>query len=323
VAEQILVLSARKVFCGENESKQRVLVTRANAHAALFIYREVMSIAIVSSPFVHGRPPTWASGYGQDRCGYFADFSIATGPYYWQFVTQRMRWIPAGSFMMGSPENEVDRNKDEVRHGVTLTHGFWLADTACTQAVWKAVTGENPSHFRNDEDSSVELPVESVSFDDVQTFLIQLNERIGKQATFSLPTEAQWEYSCRAGTDTPFSFGKTVSTDQANFDGRHPYAGAAKGEYRQATVDVKSFPCNSWGLYQMHGNVWEWCADGYAKYTRLDVTDPQGADSGSARVLRGGSWFIFARGVRSACRFRYAPGLRSLDLGFRLLSSAS
>lgn len=302
---------------------QRVLVARANAHAALLSILKVMSIALVSSPFIDGRPPTWASGYGQDRYGYFAEFSISTGPHYWQFITQRLRWIPAGSFMMGSPENELDSNKDEVRHGVTLTHGFWLADTACTQAVWKAVTGENPSIFKNEEDSRVELPVESVSFDDVQAFLSQLNVHVGEQATFSLPTEAQWEYACRAGTNTPFSFGKTVSTDQANFDGRHPYAGAAKGEYRQATVAVKSLRCNAWGLYQMHGNVWEWCSDWYAEYSRDDVTDPVGPDSGLNRVLRGGSWINSARNVRSACRLGIDLGIDEGVLGFRLLSSAS
>lgn len=282
-----------------------------------------MSIAHVSTPFVHGRPPTWASGYGQDRYGYFAEFSISTGPHYWQNVTQRLRWIPAGFFTMGSPDHEVDRNPGEVPHEVTLTHGFWLADTACTQAVWKAVTGKNPSEFRNEEDSQVELPVENVSFHDVRAFLIQLNERIGNDAEFSLPTEAQWEYACRAGTNTPFSFGKTISTDQANFDGHHPYAGASKGENRRRTVAVKSLPCNAWGLYQMHGNVWDWCSDWYARYPRHDVTDPQGPDSGSGRVVRGGGWINRARGVRSAYRVRVDPGDSSQSLGFRLLSSAS
>lgn len=326
VAEQILVLSARKVFCGENEWMQRVLVARANAHAALLSILKVMSIALVSSPFIDGRPPTWASGYGQDRYGYFAEFSISTGPHDWQFITQRLRWIPAGSFMMGSPADEEDRGNDEVPHEITLTHGFWLADTACTQAVWKAVTGENPSKFKNEEDSRVELPVENASFDDVQAYLSQLNVHVGKQATFSLPTEAQWEYACRAGTNTPFSFGKTISTDQANFDGNNSYAGAYMGEYgkyRQSTVSVKSLRCNAWGLYQMHGNVWEWCSDWYAEYSRDDDTDPVGPDSGSNRVLRGGSWINSARDVRSACRLGIDPGIHEGVLGFRLLSSAS
>jgi formylglycine-generating enzyme required for sulfatase activity len=282
-----------------------------------------MSIDLISSPFLNGRPPTWASGYGQDRYGYFAEFSISTGPHYWQFINQRLRWIPEGSFTMGSPHEEEDRGDDEIPHEITLTRGFWLADTACTQIVWKAVTGENPSNFKNDEDSIQELPVETVSFDDVQAFLTQLNERIGKEATFSLPTEAQWEYACRAGTNTPFSFGKSISTDQANFNGDYPYADSAKGEHRQRTVAVKSLPCNSWGLYQMHGNVWEWCSDWYAEYSQDRFADPQGPDSGSSRVIRGGSWIRHASHVRSACRRRRDPGNRSSNLGFRLLSSAS
>ena len=224
---------------------------------------------------------------------------------------------------MGSPEDEVDRGIDELPHEVTLTRGFWLADTACTQEVWKAITGENPSNFKDEEDSIQELPVETVSFNDVQAFLTQLNERIGKEATFSLPTEAQWEYACRAGTNTPFSFGKSISTDQANFNGDYPYADSAKGEFRKRTVAVKSLPCNSWGLYQMHGNVWEWCSDWYAEYSQDHFADPQGPDSGSYRVIRGGSWLFNARHVRSACRDRSVPGYRVGNLGFRLLSSAS
>ncbi|MCY2978158.1 MAG: formylglycine-generating enzyme family protein [Planctomycetota bacterium] len=284
-----------------------------------------MSIALISSPFHHCRPPTWASGYGQDRYGYFAEFSISTGPHYWQFINQRLRWIPEGSFTMGSPQEEEEegRGNNEIPHEVSFARGFWLADTACTQEVWKAVTGANPSHFKNEEDSIQELPVETVSFDDVQAFLTQLNERIGKEATFSLPTEAQWEYACRAGTNTPFSFGESISVDQANFFGGDPYAGSAKGEYRQRTVAVKSLPCNSWGLYQMHGNVWEWCSDWYAEYSQDNFADPQGPDSGSDRVIRGGSWTDTARHVRSACRFGYSPLYRHNALGFRLLSSAS
>ena len=302
---------------------QRVLVARANAHAAFLSTSNAMSIALISSPFHHGRPPTWASGYGQDRYGYFAEFSISTGPHYWQFINQRLRWIPEGSFTMGSPQEEEDRGDYEVPHEVRFAHGFWLADTACTQEVWKAVTGKNPSNFKNEEDSMLELPVETVSFDDVQAFLTQLNERVGKEATFLLPTEAQWEYACRAGTNTPFSFGNSISTDQANFNGVYPYAGSAEGEYRQRTVAVKSLPCNPWGLYQMHGNVWEWCSDWYAAYSQDHSADPQGPDSGWNRVMRGGSWLDNARDVRSARRGWDDPGDRVNTLGFRLLSSAS
>jgi formylglycine-generating enzyme required for sulfatase activity len=224
---------------------------------------------------------------------------------------------------MGSPESEAERYDDERQHKVTLTEGFWLADTACTQAIWKTVTGNNPSEFGADEDSGDELPVENITFEDVQDFLALLNERLSSGSLFKLPTEAQWEYACRAGTKSPFSFGETITTDQANFDGNFPYANAPQGEYRKKTVAAKSLPCNPWGLYQMHGNVWEWCSDWYGAYSIDELIDPAGPTSGSGRVMRGGSWFFLARFVRSACRDRLDPGSRNLDLGFRLLSSAS
>lgn len=282
-----------------------------------------MSTATFSSPFLNGRPPTWASGYGQDRYGYFADFSIATGPHYWQFISQRMRWIPAGTFIMGSPTDEAERGEDEIQHEVSLTQGFWLADTCCSQSIWHAITGTNPSGFQDDEVYSRDLPVERVTFAEVQEFITKLNVRLNCDAAFSLPSEAQWEYACRAGTSTPFSFGDTITTEQANFDGNYPYASSPKGEYRKMTVPVKSFSRNPWGLYQMHGNVWEWCADWYEQYSLDDVTDPTGPESGSYRVMRGGSWISYARSVRSACRFRVVRGLRDNYLGFRLLNSAS
>ena len=282
-----------------------------------------MSTTTFPSPFLHGRPPTWASGYGQDRYGYFAEFSIATGPHYWQFISQRMRWIPAGTFLMGSPIDETERREDEIQHEVSLTQGFWLADTCCSQSLWQVITGTNPSNFQDDENLNRELPVESVSFEDVQDFITKLNARLDNISTFSLPSEAQWEYACRAGTSTPFSFGDTISTEQANFNGNYPYAQAPKGECRSKTVPVKSFLRNPWGLYQMHGNVWEWCSDRYAQYSLVDVTDPTGPESGSDRVVRGGSWFDDARNARSACRVGDDPGVRNNYLGFRLLSSAS
>lgn len=181
--------------------------------------------------------------------------------------------------------------------------------------------GSNPSTFKNDSAHGQDLPVESVSFEDVQEFIIKFNERLGAVGVFSLPTEAQWEYACRAATNTPFSFGKTITTEQANFDGNYPYARSPKGEYRSKTVPVKSMPRNPWGLYQMHGNVWEWCSDWYAEYSLDNLTDPTGPESGSSRVVRGGSWFLNARDVRSACRSGYDPGNRFSILGFRLLSS--
>ena len=205
-----------------------------------------------------------------------------------------------------------DRYDDETHHEVTLTRGFWLADTACTQALWQAVMEDNPSEFKGDD-----RPVENVSWEGCRAFLERLNGLL-PGLDFGLPSEAQWEYACRAGTLTPFSFGPTISTAQANYDGNYPYADAEKGEYRKTTVPVKTLPCNDWGLYQMHGNIVEWCRDWYGDYDLEDLVDPGGLDTGEYRVLRGGSWNNYARDLRSAYRIRFRPSYRYDDIGFRL-----
>ncbi len=213
---------------------------------------------------------------------------------------------------MGSPDDEPGRGGDETCHDVTLTRGFWLADTACTQALWQAVMKDNPSEFKGEE-----LPVDSVSWEDCQTFLEQINNLL-PGLNLGLLTEAQWEYACRAGTLTPFSFGRTISTAQANFNGNVPYAGTQKGEYREITVPVKALPYNDWGLYQMHGNVYEWCRDWYGDYDMEHLVDPEGPDTGGSRVLRGGSWYSNARRLRSSYRYGSRPSDRYYSIGFRL-----
>jgi len=229
-------------------------------------------------------------------------------------VSYRFRWIPPGRFWMGSPEDEKGRDDDEDRHLVTLTEGFWLGETAVTQALWRAVTGDNPSHFKGDD-----LPVERVDWNTVQDFirrLVQAAECPGLE----LPTEAQWEYACRAGTEKPFSFGEQITTDQVNFDGNYPYSGGRKGEHREKTVPVASLPANPWGLHEMHGNVWEWCRDGWNEHLgTAPATDPlTPAGKGALRVVRGGSWSNGGGLVRSAYRYRSTPDFRLGSLGFRL-----
>ncbi|MGH8548376.1 MAG: formylglycine-generating enzyme family protein [Methylococcales bacterium] len=254
-----------------------------------------------------GFPEPWASDWGEDDCGLWMGFRI-------DGIRQGLRWIPPGTFLMGSPESEQGRDSDETQHQVTLSQGFWLADTACTQALWMALMGENsnPSLFQGKD-----RPVETVRWDDVQEFLWRLNQSI-PDLNATLPTEAQWEYACRAGTTSPFSFGETMSTGQANFDGNHPYRGQdPKGEFREETVAVKVFPPNDWGLYQMHGNVWEWCRDGFREHTTGSVVDPLGSEDGP-RVLRGGSWLNLAGCLRCACRDPGARAYRDSDRGFRL-----
>ncbi|MGH8552551.1 MAG: formylglycine-generating enzyme family protein, partial [Methylococcales bacterium] len=198
-----------------------------------------------------------------------------------------------------------------------LTHGFWLADTACTQALWEAVMGENPSRLQG-----TDRPVERVSWEDAQSFIEKLKADLRGPA-LRLPSEAEWEYACRAGSTTPFWFGRNITPEQVNYNGNYPYAGGKKGKYREETVAVKSLPANRWGLYEMHGNVWEWCQDWYGEYDAEAVIDPAGPAGGEARVLRGGGWINFARLARSACRSRDQPGYRDFDAGFRLARGQS
>jgi len=227
-------------------------------------------------------------------------------------VRQAFRWLPPGRFLMGSPEDEHNRLDNELQHEVILTRGFWLAETACTQALWQSVTGKNPSHFKGER-----RPVEQVSWNDVQDFIARLNGAV-PGLEVRLPTEAEWEYACRAGTTTPFSFGEDITPEQVNYDGDYPYRSGKKGRSRGETVEVASLPANPWGLYEMHGNVWEWCQDWYGVYPEGSVADPTGPDPGGRRVLRGGSWIDFGRDARSAYRDHSEPGLRRGSLGFRL-----
>jgi uncharacterized protein (TIGR02996 family) len=224
----------------------------------------------------------------------------------------KFAWCPPGTFLMGSPPSEPKRNGDEQQHRVTLTKGFWLGVTPVTQAQWQAAMGSNPSHFQGDD-----RPVEQVSWDDCREFCKKLAERDSRR--YRLPTEAEWEYACRAGTTTPFHFGATISTDQANYDGNYTYGKGKKGVWREETTPVGSFPANAWGLYDMHGNVWEWCQDGYGPHPHSDIKDPQGQNNGDARVLRGGSWFNDPRWCRSACRRWYAAAIRGDLVGCRVV----
>ena len=250
-------------------------------------------------------PPKWAIAYGQDRYGFWADLQV-------EQLLQRLRYIPAGTFLMGSPETEIDRDSNEMQHEVTLSQGYWMADTACTQALWQVVMWDNPSSFQKD----IQNPVEQVSWNDVQYSLTKLNQLIA-ELNAVLPSEAQWEYACRAGTSTPFSFGENITPEQVNYDGNYPYAKGQKGKYREKTVRVKALAKNQWGLYQMHCNVWEWCQDWYGDYDVEPVQDPQGKEQDERRVLRGGSWFDSGLHVRSAYRNRYTPARRDYFIGFR------
>ena len=203
---------------------------------------------------------------------------------------------------MGSPKEEKERNENETQHKVKLTKGFYMGVYTVTQEQWQTVMGNNPSFFEGEN-----LPVESVSWDDCQEFIKKLREKDKKQ--YRLPTEAEWEYACRAGTKTPFHFGETISTDQANYNGEI-YGTGKKGVSRGKTIPVGSFPANAFGLHDMHGNVFQWCQDWVGHYPQKEVVDPQGPEKGAERVLRGGSWSINPQVCRSASRSWQGPGGR-------------
>ena len=243
--------------------------------------------------------------------------------------------ISAGEFLMGSPAGEKNRSSDEHQHRVRITQAFHLGVFEVTQAQYERVMGKNPSSFSSSGTSkdkvagkdTSKFPVEKVSWDDAVEFCRRLSNLPEERAagnTYRLPTEAEWEYACRAGTTTPFHFGSVLNGKQANCDGGLPYGTETKGPYLQRTMRVGSFAPNAFGLYDMHGNVYEWCADWYDSdyYKNSPVSDPRGPSSGSYRVFRGGSWYYYARGCRSAYRSRDTPDGRYDSLGFRVLRSS-
>gem|GEM_PF-6786051 len=226
-------------------------------------------------------------------------------------------FIPHGTFVMGSPRKEAGRGDDEAQHSVTISNDFWLARYECTQSMWESVMGSNPSTHKGKQ-----LPVETVSWEEVaggsDSFLAKMNGRrlLPDGWRFALPTEAQWEYACRAGTTTPFSFGSVLDGRKANCDGFLPCGTTEPGIRAGRTTPVGSYLPNAWGLGDMHGNVWEWCADTYAPNPG-DGPDPL-ITSGTSRVQRGGSWRFNAALCRSASRQGVNPEFGDDTLGFRL-----
>ena len=266
--------------------------------------------------------PSWASEIGVDDYGIYVNVMISA-------VTQTFRFIPPGEFLMGSPReeeghNSYKENKDkwadeykiylekhfsqidydvERQFQAVITKGYWLADTTCTQALWQKVMGDNPSHNKSDD-----LPVEQISWDDIQNFLQKVNQQY-PELNLTLPSEMQWEYACRAGTQTTYYFGDAFEKAQINLDSK-------------STINVKDDQkVNDWGLYQMHGNVWEWCQDAFLPYPEsfgIDSNPSGPSDPSFHRVLRGGCWISDAISARSACRRYLTPDRRSDYFGFRL-----
>ena len=211
-----------------------------------------------------------------------------------QGVSIEMVLIPAGKFVMGSPGSEVGRMENETQHEVTFTKTFYIGKYEVTQEQWDAVMGNKPS-----EEKGKNLPVTSVSWKDCQEFIKKLNAKT--DGGYRLPTEAEWEYACRAGTTTAYSFGDEITPKDAN------YVSSSTGK----PVAVGSYQPNAFGLYDMHGNVWEWCEDRHGEYPKVAVTDPKGPATGYGRVLRGGSFNLNASRARSSCRDCYSTTNRS------------
>jgi formylglycine-generating enzyme required for sulfatase activity len=220
--------------------------------------------------------------------------------------------IPAGTFMMGSPENEKDRCDEEgPQHQVTLS-GFKMSKYAVIFAQYDAFCEATGRSKPSDEGwGRGNRPVINVDWNDATAFAQWMGCR--------LPTEAEWEYACRAGTSTPFNTGDCLSTAQANYNGNNPYSNCVKGSFLERTQPVGSYAPNAWGLYDMHGNVWEWCSDWYGSYSSFPQTNPTGPASGSFRVLRGGCWGTHGRDCRSADRLNDDPSYRWDFVGFRLV----
>jgi formylglycine-generating enzyme required for sulfatase activity/tRNA A-37 threonylcarbamoyl transferase component Bud32 len=268
----------------------------------------------------------WPDAEGSDGNGKWRDLLAGA-------ARARFRFLPAGTFAMGSPKGEAGRDELEVPHQVTISHGFWMMDSECTQALYQEITGANPSRHQGGE-----LPVEQVTWDEAGKFCVALNLRFPRLAA-RLPTEAEWEYACRAGGSGPFDDGS--APEAQGWYAQGPLSDAWRSEPREAreiearraaerdpkqgTHEVRRRAPNRWGLYDMHGNVQEWCSDawdGLAAYGEQSLTDPLGAD-GRLSICRGGSWFQGSERARAAARSGRGPREARDDLGFRVALDAA
>ena len=234
-------------------------------------------------------------------------------------VKLELALIPAGKFMMGSPATEEYRQSNEdPQHEATLSRAFYMGKNLVTQEQYKKVVGSNPANFRAPQN-----PVEVVAWDDAQEFCKKLSALSGK--TIRLPTEAEWEYSCRAGSTTAFCFGDDDKqlADYAWYGSNPAVEGCPPGNSNNVSHPVGGKKPNAWGLYDMHSNLWEWCQDWYGKYLPGSMTDPQGPAQGTERIVRGGSWYGNSGNCRSAYRLRYIPTRRGGNVGFRVVAVAA
>ncbi len=246
--------------------------------------------------------------------------ACADPPVEWSDPTTGMAFVlvPAGTFTMGTPETEPGHQADEVLHRVRISRPFYLGKYEVTQGEWQRATGGNPSHFQS---CGSRCPVERVSWYEVQGFLARLGRLSGER--YRLPTEAEWEYACRAGTTTAFSTGSGLGSTRADYDARYPLPGHPRGAYRERPTPVGTFPPNPWGLFDLHGNVWEWTADEHCPYEQPaaggEVVDPVDRCGAPLKVIRGGSWYFDEASARCGLRYTHRPQDRGFSLGFRVV----
>jgi formylglycine-generating enzyme required for sulfatase activity len=264
--------------------------------------------------------------------------ATSSGQFYRVLITvpTNMAWVEPGSFVMGSPTNEAARNADETQFAVTLTNGFYVSKYLVTQGAYLALMNTNPSYYNTNNLFTQDLtrPVEEVSWSDATNYCAILTQQaqaagqIFTNWTYRLPTEAQWEYACRGGTTTPLYYGSNLLSGMANFDGDYQYIGGfgnsnnPSGVFLDRTASVGSYQPNPAGLYDMAGNVWEWCEDWYGAYPTNGVINPQGPATGTRRVLRGGTLDSTGSECRSANRDDSNPSSRFDTVGFRVVLSA-
>jgi formylglycine-generating enzyme required for sulfatase activity len=249
-------------------------------------------------------------------------------------IGMKLAPIPAGKFQMGSPADEAERDQGEIQHEVTITKSFYIGVYEVTQREFDQVMPTNVkrgSIFNQNRGGGPDHPAENVTWKQAGEFCknLTIGEEMRLGRRYRLPTEAEWEYACRAGTTTPFHFGNSLSSKQANFNGKFPFGKAEQGPYLRMTAKIGSYPANAWGLHDMHGNVWEWCADYHDKdyYRNSPKEDPKGPEKGVVstdyvdyfRVIRGGSWLDDAQGCRSAYRYRAMPEEPNRLIGFRVV----
>jgi formylglycine-generating enzyme required for sulfatase activity len=288
--------------------------------------------AMVLIELIHAAPPADATGKEATPNSKVITNSIG----------MKLVLIPAGKFLMGSPADEAEREEGEVQHEVTITRPFYMGMYPVTQREYEQLMGEmlkkKPwwrAHFTEAKGGGADHPMENINWERMMDFITKLTalpEEKGAGRVYRLPTEAEWEYACRAGTTTPFYFGSSLTSNEANFNGNFPYGSADKGPYLRKSTKVGSYPPNAYGLYDMHGNVFQWCSDWYDKdyYRKSPKEDPKGPANGVVdtgyknfyRVIRGGSWLDEGRACRAAYRFRAMPSDAYMIVGFRVVCEA-